>query len=430
MQEQISSINIFKWLIVFGSFIIYFIADGVSLSFGILTRELIDYFNKNEQESSVFITTGLIQAVPLFLSPLVCVLIEKIKCRKVALIGSILISLSFILTRFFVNSLVTLNIIIGLMLSCGLAMCYIPAYLIISFHFNKRRALATGIAVSGSGLGVFILSPLLEILIKEYGWMDSCLIFGAISSHTFISACLFRPARSVKSVENLKPVDSMVTNEKAQEKSSFNFYFFISDIQTIYSNKKFILVNFAYFILSFVIVVPYNFLPSHVKLNNIHDPSSISISLLGISAVVGQVFIGFISDKYRSKNWLIFSICIIISGLITCFLPILNNVYFIYIYSILFGFFTSVNYVLQSSLVIESLGLANLTLAFGCLQLSQGFSTLFGTPILSWLKDYTNDYNMTFYVSGCLMLFSGLVLLTWPFWKRNQQHIAVSLDLI
>lgn len=80
------------------------------------------------------------------------------------------------------------------MLSSGLAMCYIPAYLIISFHFTKRRALATGIAVSGSGLGLFIVSPLLEYLILNYGWIETCFIFGAISSHTFISACLFRPA--------------------------------------------------------------------------------------------------------------------------------------------------------------------------------------------------------------------------------------------
>ncbi len=202
MPERISLVNfksIFKWLIVLGSFIIYFIADGVSLSFGIFTREFIVFFNKSSSESSVFVTTGLIQSVPLFLSPIVCFLIEKFQCRRVALAGSTLISLSFILTRFFVTNLLTLNLIIGGMLSTGLAMIYIPAYLIISFHFNKHRALATGIAVSGSGLGLFVISPLLEYLIRNYGWMDTCFIFGAISSHTFISACLFRSNQQTQS---------------------------------------------------------------------------------------------------------------------------------------------------------------------------------------------------------------------------------------
>lgn len=184
--------NLYKALIVLGSFIVYFIADGVSLSFGIFTRELVNHFNKKDDVSSVFITTGLLQAVPLFLSPLVCHLIKRYSFRSITLAGATFLVLSFVLTRFFVNSLLTLNLIFGLMTSVGLAMIYIPAYLIISFYFDERRALATGIAVSGSGLGLFVLSPVSEFLIDHFGWKDAILIFSAINSHVFISALLFR----------------------------------------------------------------------------------------------------------------------------------------------------------------------------------------------------------------------------------------------
>lgn len=197
--------NLYKYIIVAGSFIIYFIADGVSLSFGIFTRELIEHFEQTESEYVAFITASLLQSVPLFLSPIVCYLIETHGCRSIALLGSSLLTASFVLTRFLVTSLWSLNVLIGLMTSTGLAMVYIPAYLIISFHFEKRRALATGIAVSGSGLGLFVLSPLAEFLIDRYGWMDACFIFGAITSHTFISACSFRsPPKKGKSGEEEK----------------------------------------------------------------------------------------------------------------------------------------------------------------------------------------------------------------------------------
>lgn len=406
---------------MFGSFIIYFIADGVSLSFGIFSREFIIFFDKANSQSSVFITAGLIQAVPLFLSPLTCILIEKYGCRSVALVGSTLISLSFVLTRFFVVNLLSLNLIMGLMLSSGLAMCYIPAYLIISFHFTKRRALATGIAVSGSGLGLFIVSPLLEYLILNYGWIETCFIFGAISSHTFISACLFRPA------DNQANNSSQSETEKQENKIKPKF---LDEISDIYRNKKFIIVNLAYFFLSFVVVAPHNFLPSHVKLNDIDDPSSLSISLMGISALAGQIIMGYISDKFRSKNWFIFSVSIILSGVVTCVLPLVHNIYFIYAYSIAFGFLTSVNYVLQSSLVIESLGLANLTLAFGCLQLCQGFSTLLGTPMLSWFKDNTKNYDCTFYITGLILIISGIILLFWPLCRRKRNLSANQIEFI
>ena len=273
------------------------------------------------------------------------------------------------------------------------------------------RALATGIAVSGSGLGLFFLSPLSEYLIQEFGWKDTCFIFAAIASHTFISACLFRQPEAISKIE-------------IESKNETNAKSLFSDLKTIYGNKNFLLLSLSYFILSFSIVCPHNFLPSHIKFKNIDDPNSISISLIGISALIGQITIGYISDKYRHLNWLIFAVCISLAGFITCLLPLTSNLNIICVYSVLYGFLTSVNYVLQSSLVIESLGLANLTIAFGCLQLCQGFSTLFGTPFLGWVKDYSKDYELTFYISGLLMILSGASLLLWPcFIKKNHDLI-------
>lgn len=425
--KSIKKFDFFKWLIVFGSFLVYFIADGVSLSFGIFSREFIDHFKQDHNQSLIFLTNSLIQAVPLFLSPLVCFLIDKFSCRPIAFVGSTLLASSLILARFLVKDLLSLNLIMGIMTSFGLSMVYIPAYLIISFHFDKHRALATGLAVSGSGLGVFVLSRLAEKLIENYGWMDMCFLFGAISSHTFISACLFRSNEdSVLEKSKLEQeAENKIVNQivsKNNQNFYFRFKFFLNEIRRIYKEKKFLIINLSYFILSFVVVAPFNFLPSQIKFREIDDPESFSISLMGISTLAGQIIIGFLSDIYRPYNWLIYSVCIMLAGVSTCFLPLLTNIRFIYFYSIIFGFTTSVNYVLQSTLVIESLGLANLTLAFGCLQLCQGFSTLVGSPFLGWVKDYTNSYDLVFYISGSVMTFAGLVLALWPLTEVNKKR--------
>jgi MCP family monocarboxylic acid transporter-like MFS transporter 12 len=409
--------TIYKWLIVLGSFIVYFIADGVSLSFGIFTREFINYFNKTDSQALVFLTPALIQALPLFLSPFVCYLIEKYSCRPIAFVGSTLIVLSFILTRFLVDDIISLNLIMGFMTSCGLAMVYIPAYLIISFYFDKTRALATGIAVSGSGLGLFVLSPLSEYLINLYEWRDTCFLFGAISSHLFISACLFRSIK--KRSSNGSSSDELQAASSNENKLS-KLNKFKHEFSKIYSTRTFLIINLSYFILAFAIITPYNFLPIHIESNNLIDPSSLSISLIGISTLIGQIIIGIISDRFRSFNWLIYAVCIILAGLATSFIPFLRDIKLIYVYSVVFGFTTSVNYVLQSSLVIEALGLANLTLGFGCLQLSQGFSTLSGTVLLGWLKDNMNNYDMVFHISGAIIILSGLILILWPLTKEKK----------
>ena len=202
----------------------------------------------------------------------------------------------------------------------------------------------------------------------------------------------------------------------SQQKQPFEvkLKLFLCEIKRIYSKKNFLLLNMSYFILSFVIVAPYNFLPSHIKLSKIDDPASFSVSLIGISTLAGQIFIGFLSDMYRPLNWLIYAVCIIVAGVATFVVPFMHETRHVYMYSIVFGFMSSVNYVLQSSLVIESLGLANLTLAFGCIQLCQAFSTLLGTPLLGWVKDYTKTYDFIFYISGSMMALAGLILMMWP----------------
>lgn len=50
-----------------------------------------------------------------------------------------------------------------------------PAVITTGFYFERWRALATGIAVCGSGIGAFLLSPISEILVKNYGWRGALL---------------------------------------------------------------------------------------------------------------------------------------------------------------------------------------------------------------------------------------------------------------
>jgi MFS family permease len=49
-------------------------------------------------------------------------------------------------------------------------MIYVSAVLIPGFYFDKWRALATGIAVCGSGIGTFVLAPLNAYLVQQGGW--------------------------------------------------------------------------------------------------------------------------------------------------------------------------------------------------------------------------------------------------------------------
>ncbi|KAG5866395.1 hypothetical protein JTB14_026452 [Gonioctena quinquepunctata] len=83
----------------------------------------------------------------------------------------------------------------------GFGFIYTPSIITIGFYFERWRALATGIAVCGSGIGTFVLAPLNKILINKFGWRGALLCQAALSLSCIIYGSLFRPLKSTKIAE-------------------------------------------------------------------------------------------------------------------------------------------------------------------------------------------------------------------------------------
>ena len=49
-------------------------------------------------------------------------------------------------------------------------MIYLPSIVCVGFYFEKKRALATGIALCGSGLGTVLFPPFAKFLLDQFEW--------------------------------------------------------------------------------------------------------------------------------------------------------------------------------------------------------------------------------------------------------------------
>ena len=63
----------------------------------------------------------------------------------------------------------------------------------VGHYFKKKRALATGIAVCGSGIGGFVFAPLSQFLIQQYTWKGAMWVISAITLNGVVVAALLRP---------------------------------------------------------------------------------------------------------------------------------------------------------------------------------------------------------------------------------------------
>lgn len=60
-------------------------------------------------------------------------------------------------------------------------MIYMPAVLVVGFYFERWRALATGLALCGSGVGTFVLSPLTKYLLTSYSWATTLVVHAGVN---------------------------------------------------------------------------------------------------------------------------------------------------------------------------------------------------------------------------------------------------------
>ncbi|KAK6061266.1 hypothetical protein COOONC_01063, partial [Cooperia oncophora] len=66
---------------------------------------------------------------------------------------------------------------VGLVIGIGSGFIYCSAIVIVTMYFEKRRSLATGIAVTGAGLGTVVFPPINDYVIVRHGWRAVFLVF-------------------------------------------------------------------------------------------------------------------------------------------------------------------------------------------------------------------------------------------------------------
>lgn len=106
---------------------------------------------------------------------------------------------------------------------------YLPAIVMVGYYFEKKRALATGIAVCGSGIGNFVFAPLCEFLLKKYSWQGAMWIISGMVLNGIVFSTFFRPLSETcakkknnnSKMENECDVNVVLFDENGKTKKPF-----------------------------------------------------------------------------------------------------------------------------------------------------------------------------------------------------------------
>lgn len=176
------------WVVVFASFMINMIADGVAMSFGLLFVDLIEYFDQGKGKTAW--VGSLFLSMPLLTGPIASSLTDRYGCRRVCIVGALMAAGGFV-ASYFSTSLEFLFLTFSVS-GFGLALCYVASIVIVAYYFERRRSLATGLAVCGTGIGTFLFAPLTIYLLDTFAWRGTLLILAGLFLNMVIFGLLMR----------------------------------------------------------------------------------------------------------------------------------------------------------------------------------------------------------------------------------------------
>ncbi|KAL2918202.1 hypothetical protein HK105_202129 [Polyrhizophydium stewartii] len=385
----------YGWVIIAASFMIHFVAIGLPSSYGVFQaayKELPEFAGASSL-SIAFIGSLGSAGLPLFSIP-AGRLTDKYGPRIVCICGAAIVAASLVLASF-TTSLWQLLVTQGFLFGLGTSVAYLPGLAVISDWFVKRRGMATGIAVAGSGVGGLALGPILRALISQLGWRWTLRLAGIVGGAVLALCALILRIRTPR--KSGKAIDL-----------------------SLFKDSLFLRLYGMSFINSFAYFVPFFYVPTYaLKYGMTKDQGALLIGLLNGASGVGRICLGFSADYIGHVNTL--TSCLSLATLaILLIWPFATTFGTLLLFVLFFGFFVG-GFISLTPTVIAQLfgGKGNIATVTGMLYNGFLLGNLFGSPIAGAMLDHfttvtetgkVTDFIPAIMFSGCCF-FAGCVVM-------------------
>ncbi|KAJ9063862.1 hypothetical protein DSO57_1036466 [Entomophthora muscae] len=355
----------FGWVVVAASFCILFMSLGVNYTFGVFLEHYTEKWDGRVSYNTLTWIGTLSSSLLSLAAGAGGILAEKVGFPLATFIGGSVFSAGLLLASFS-TQVWHLFVTQGFMVGFGAAIMFITASSAPSQWFSKRRGLATGICLTGSGLGGLIIAPITDLMLSSLGAEVTLRIAAAVF---FIVTCICAPF--LKSRVPIRPEKRMI------------------DLR-IFRNAKFRALLIAEFTSCFGFLVPHLIMPMYAIYHGIDKSSSaLLVGLISGGSAMGSVVLGFAADFAGPLNILSCSmlgralICILFWVFSVTFAPL---AVFNFLYGVSSGAFLSLTPVVVSRLF----GLEDMASINGLIYLGAGIPELIGTPLATYILDSTS----------------------------------------
>ncbi|XP_028264536.1 monocarboxylate transporter 12-B [Parambassis ranga] len=455
------------WVIVSCCFMVTVCTRAVTRCISIFFVEFQAHFGADYSATAWI--HSLVDCTTMLCAPVGSLVGNRWSCRMAVMVGGLLSSCGLLLSSF-TTSIEMLYFSMGILTGLGFALCYTPAIALVGCYFRQRKALAYGIAMSGSGIGTFVLAPAVQLLIEMYSWRGALLILSAFVGNLCVCGALLRPITLREEEEeeeeeepcdgkphgDVSPQDAEITIKEVPKDSRDSLLDKSSPpslppgsstpvltgclSSCFLSSKEYrflLMPDFLGLAVSFLFLasgcsLPFVYLVPYALSTGIsHQHAAFLMSILGVIDIVGNITFGWLTDRrcLKPHRLACYVFSVGMEGLCCLFTPLLHSFELLVPFAILYGYFDGAYVALIPVVTSDTVGAPYLSSALGVVYFLHAIPYLVSPPIGGWLVDVTASYTATFFLSGAALLASALVLSIVTGIRRLRHRLtAISKD--
>ncbi|XP_076623740.1 uncharacterized protein LOC143343082 [Colletes latitarsis] len=384
--------------------LVQLICHGVQFGSGVLLAPASERFHEDVAHAGWLgaMSTG----VALLVSPVTIAFCRRKSTRLTAVLGGLVTALGCLFTSF-ASQFHQLFFSYGTVVGIGVGITRDCSTLMVAQYFKRRRELVEIFIVSGSGLGIAVMSAFIKGAISKIGWRLGLQAVTGVVFLTFIlgtfyrSASLYHPQR--RAILHLKNQKRKI---KDKNKTDDRPPFF--DFSTLKSKTvRILLVSTG--ISAFGINTPIFYLAHQAEEEGLGDTVILLQAYLGLAWTVGCVAFGLLvvhrSVECRIARQYLTQAAVFVCGLCILALTAVRGNYHGYVmFAWIYGIFCGGYHYSLKMYTYERVRARNFARTWGFVQCSQAIPIAIGVPISGYINVGYGGKAGYYFSSTCVLV--------------------------
>ncbi len=158
----------------------------------------------------------------------------------------------------------------------------------------------------------------------------------------------------------------------------------------------------------------------YINLLILENEAAFTLSVIGISNTVGRILTGLLADQPWSNALTLTSLSLILSSVCVFLFPFVTTYTVFIILSSVFGLFVSAYISLTSIMLVDLVGIDQLTSSFGLVTMFRGGSAMLGPPLAGAVFEATSSFMYSFIMAAGFFLAAGIFSFAADLLRRRE----------